>query len=178
MCVSSTTMNRILPKRSVPALSGAMLPEGTWNLADQQPEHFSFLFFYRGLHCPICGQQLRSLEKAYDDFIALGIQPIALSMDSEERAAQSRKDWHLNKLPQVYGLSEEVARTWNLYISHGFKEGEPDTFSEPALHIVRPNGELYASSIQTMPFTRPAIPELLGGFRYIIDHDYPSRGDA
>ena len=139
-------MTRILPRTAVPALEIDTLNGGRWSLADQSPEHFTFVFFYRGLHCPLCAGQLQDVERNLNAFHELGIEPIA--------------------------------RTWDLYMSNGFKEGEPGRFSEPALYIVRPDGTLYATAMQSMPFTRPGAKELIQGFKYIIPNNYPSRGEA
>ncbi len=171
-------MTRILPRTAVPAFEVNTLNGGIWNLADQSPEHFTFVFFYRGLHCPLCAGQLQDVERNLDAFLELGIEPIAISSDSKERAEKSQKTWGLKRLNIGYGLTEEQARTWDLYMSNGFKEGEPERFSEPALYIVRPDGTLYATAIQSMPFTRPGAKELVQGFTYIISNNYPARGEG
>lgn len=171
-------MKRILPRTSVPSLDISTLEGHTWSLAAQTPENFTFVFFYRGLHCPLCAGQLQDVERHLDAFTQLGIEVIAISSDSEERAKQSQKTWGLKNLTIGYGLTEEQARRWDLYLSKGFKEGEPEQFSEPALYVVRPDGTLYATAIQSMPFTRPGAKELAQGFSYIIQHDYPARGEV
>jgi len=170
-------MNRILPRTSVPALEIDTLDGEHWTLSDQSPENFTFVFFYRGLHCPLCAGQLQDVERNMDAFTELGIEPIAISCDSLERARTSQKTWGLKRLKIGYGLTEEQARTWDLYVSEGFKEGEPERFSEPALYVIRPDGTLYATAIQSMPFTRPGAKELAQAFRYIISNDYPARGE-
>ena len=168
----------IKPQTQVPKLEVETVDGPTWSLAAQSPEHFTFIFFYRGLHCPICRNYLSSIERKLDDLEAMGIKVIAISSDTEARARESKEAWKLSRIPIGYGLSMEDARRWGLYVSKGIKPNEPEFFSEPGLFVVRPDGELYAASIQTMPFTRPGIDELINGFRYIIEHDYPGRGEA
>ena len=55
---------------------------------------------------------------------------------------------------------------------------EPEKFSEPGLFLVKPDGTLYAAFIQTMPFARPPLDQLLGAIDFIKEKDYPARGEA
>lgn len=166
------------PLTKVPALTVNTVGGESWSLYAQTPEHLTFVFFYRGLHCPICGSYLKSIDRKLDELAELGIQVIAISGDSEERAARAVDKWRLQHLRVGYGLPLEEAREWGLYVSRAINDGEPALFSEPGLFIVRPDGELYAASIQTMPFTRPSIDELISGFQYIIPNGYPGRGES
>ncbi|WP_166831819.1 peroxiredoxin-like family protein [Thalassoroseus pseudoceratinae] len=168
----------IKPQTQVPELTVKTVGGPDWTLSQQSPEHFTFVFFYRGYHCPICRKYLGSIDRKLDELSALGINAVAISSDSEERATRSKEEWRIQNLPIGYGLSIEDARKWGLYVSEAIKPDEPEIFSEPGLFIVRPDGELYAASIQTMPFTRPGIEELIAGFKYIIDNDYPGRGEV
>ncbi len=166
------------PQTQVPELSLRTVNGQDWNLRHQSPEHFTFLFFYRGYHCPICRKYLNSIDEKMDEISSRGIAAIAISGDSQERAEKSVEEWKIKNLPVGYGFSIEEAREWGLYISKSIKPEEPEIFSEPGLFIVRPDGELYAASIQTMPFTRPDIDELLTGIDFIIKKGYPGRGEA
>ena len=166
------------PQAKVPDLTVKTVGGPDWILSEQSPEHFTFVFFYRGYHCPICRKYLGSIDRKLDELASLGINAVAISSDSKERATRSKEEWRIENLPIGYDLSIEEARTWGLYVSKAIKPDEPEIFSEPGLFIVRPDNELYAASIQSMPFTRPSIDELIAGFRYIIDNDYPGRGEA
>lgn len=46
----------LMPRQPVPALEVPTVGGGTWRLADQHPESFTMVVFYRGLHCPICSR--------------------------------------------------------------------------------------------------------------------------
>ncbi|MCD0462546.1 peroxiredoxin-like family protein [Roseiconus lacunae] len=168
----------VKPQAQVPELSVKTVDGPEWSLADQSPEHFTFVFFYRGYHCPICKSYLRSIDRKLSELTKMGINAVAISSDSEERAKRSKEEWKIQNLPIGYELSIENARQWGLYVSKSIKPEEPEVFSEPGLFVVRPDGELYAASIQTMPFTRPSIDELISGFDYIISNGYPGRGEA
>ncbi|MEM1212396.1 MAG: peroxiredoxin-like family protein [Planctomycetota bacterium] len=168
----------IKPQTAVPPLSLPTLDGGPWTLNASKPSHFTFLFFYRGYHCPICKNYLRSIQQKLEPLDELGISAVAISSDTQERAQKSRDEWGIDRLPMAYGLSIDEARSWGLYVSRGINAGEPERFSEPGLFVVEPDGTLFAASIQTMPFTRPAIQELLAGFSYIVNQGYPARGEA
>lgn len=41
---------KVLPRAKTPALVVETVGGGTWDLAAQQPEHFTLVVFYRGHH--------------------------------------------------------------------------------------------------------------------------------
>lgn len=166
------------PQTRVPKLNVPLVDGRQWNLHEQNPEHFTLIVFYRGLHCPICKGYLKDLQSRIGDFRAKGVEPIAISGDTQERAEQTVKEWGIDALPLGYGLSLDSAREWGLFISSGIKPGEPERFSEPGLFLVRPDGTLYAASVQTMPFARPAFKDLEAALDFVIKEDYPARGEA
>lgn len=173
----------LFPRRPVPDLAVKTLDGGTWRLGDQSPQRFTLVAFYRGLHCPICSKYLNDLEKHLEDLEERGTDAIAISSDGEERARQSQKDWGLDKLDLGYGLSLDKAREWGLFISSGIGKSsvgveEPALFSEPGLFLVRSDGTLYFSSIQTMPFARPRFADIVGALDVVIKRDYPARGEV
>jgi len=175
--------NVLFPRRPVPELAVETLDHGAWRLADQKPERFTLVAFYRGLHCPICSKYLADLEKHLGDFRERGTGVIAISSDGEERAGQSQRDWGLEELAIGYGLGLDKAREWGLFISSGIGKSsigveEPALFSEPGLFLVRPDGTLYFSSVQTMPFARPRFGDIVGALDVVIKRDYPARGEV
>jgi len=176
-------MSRLIPRQPVPALEVAALDHGTWRLADQKPRTFTMVVFYRGLHCPICTAYLGDLERKLDAFEARGVEVIAISSDTEERARQSKDKWQLPNLTIGYGLDLDVAGAWGLYISssRGMTSAgveEPKLFSEPGLFVIRPDGTLYFASVQTMPFARPGFGDILKAIDFVITKDYPARGEV
>lgn len=176
-------MANLIPRQAVPELSVDTLQGERWTLSKQRPENFTLLVFYRGLHCPLCKLYLRELDRQLDEFRKRGIEVLALSSDSEERARRSYDDWGLKNLTLGHGLSIDRAREWGLYVSTGIGTSsvgveEPDLFSEPGLFLVRPDGTLYAAIYQTMPFARPNFAELLKSLDIIIEKNYPARGEA
>lgn len=173
----------LFPRQPVPELAVETVQGGTWRLADQKPERFTLIAFYRGLHCPICSRYLADLEKHLGDLEERGTGAITISSDGEERARQAQRDWELDKLTIGYGLSLDKAREWGLFISSGIGKSsvgieEPELFSEPGLFLVRGDGTLYFSSVQTMPFARPRFADIVGALDVVIKRDYPARGEV
>ena len=174
----------LIPRQQVPALEVETVDGPTWRLADQTPEHFTLVVFYRGLHCPICSKYLGDLDRKLDEFAKHGVTAIALSSDGEGPGTRSQVQlWGLNNLTIGYGVSLDVARSWGLYIStsRGTTSSghvEPDLFPEPGLFLVRPDGTLYFGSVQTMPFARPGFADILGALGFVIKNDYPARGEV
>lgn len=169
----------LVPGRKAPDIELPLTISAKFELAAQTPDLFTMLVFYRGKHCPICKRYLEELGGRLEDFTRRGVSPFAISMDGEERAMAVHEDWETGDLPLVYDLSEEAAREWGLYISSK-REGsdEPETFSEPGLFLIRPGGTLYFAQVQSAPFTRPSLNELLDGIDIIKDKNYPARGQA
>ena len=55
---------------------------------------------------------------------------------------------------------------------------EPDLFLEPGLFLVRPNGQLYFATVQTMPFASPAFKGILDAIDFVVANNYPGRGEV
>jgi len=176
-------MGKVLPRTSVPELSVSTTAGGKWALGERKPERFSLIVFYRGLHCPICRGYLGELAKLEPEFRSRGVDVIAVSSDDAERAQRAATEWQLGNLTVGYGLDLATARAWGLFISTSRGKtsvgiDEPAQFSEPGVFLVRSNGTLYWSAIQTMPFARPHFRELLSAVDFVISKDYPARGEV
>ncbi len=168
----------LMPRQPVPDLSVSVVGDDQWTLTEQRPDQFTMVVFYRGLHCPVCAKYLRELEDLLPEFTARGVQSIALSTDTQERAEQAKANWQLDGLTVGYGLDLHVARQWGLYLSASRGAAEPAIFNEPGVFLIRPDHTLYYGSTQTMPFARPAFQNLLGAVDYALAKDYPARGEV
>jgi len=166
------------PRAKVPALDLPTLGDSRFNMAAMRPRSFTMLVFYRGLHCPICKMYLRDLDRKLNDFAKLGVEAVAISTDTKERADQSEREWGIERLTVAYGLSIDQARQWGLYISASIKAEEPPLFAEPGLFLIRPDGTLYCASVQTMPFARPSFADVLQAVAFVTEKNYPARGEA
>jgi|RhiMetdeSRZDD1v2_1073273.scaffolds.fasta_scaffold271902_2 peroxiredoxin len=178
-----TDITPLIPRQPVPALALPLVGGGRFDIENERPEHFTFVVFYRGLHCPICRTQLSDLESKLPDFAKRGVNVVALSSDIAERAQRAKQEWKLPNLRLGYGLDLAVARTWGLYIStsRGMTSAgveEPPLFSEPGLFLVRPDRTLYFASVQTMPFARPHFTDILAALDFVTAKNYPARGEV
>jgi peroxiredoxin len=169
------------PRQPVPELKVDTL-QGPWSLSDQNPENFTMLVYYRGLHCPICSKYIGELDKLAGDFADAGVSILALSSDDKERTQQAYEDWGLKNTNLGYGVSVEQAQAWGLHRSAGRGKTsagieEPAEFAEPGLFLMRPDNTLYWGQISTMPFARPHFREILGALSFVLANDYPARGE-
>jgi peroxiredoxin len=176
------TAHRLLPRYPVPALNVPLVSGGRFVLGASPARAFDMVVFYRGLHCPICTKYLLELERLAPEFASRGVQVVAVSSDSEERAREMAQKIGAKSLPFGFGLSLRSARQWGLYISTSRGKtsigiDEPALFSEPGVFLVRPDGTLYYGAVQTMPFARPQFQDLLGGVDFALAKDYPARGE-
>jgi len=167
----------ITPATKAPALDLPLTIGARYDLSKQHPDTFTLVVMYRGLHCPICKSQLEELGSKLDEFTKRGVNCVAVSMDNKDRAMKVDGEWKTGDLPLAYGMSENTAREWGLYISEA-RDGsdEPAMFSEPGLFLIKPDGTLYFASIQNAPFTRPPLDQLIEGLDIITKNDYPVRG--
>lgn len=176
------TLTALTPRQPVPALNVPLTSGGRFVLGASPGERFDMVVFYRGLHCPICAKYLMELERLVPEFAKRGVQVVAVSSDTAERAQAMAEKISAGQLPVGHSLSLQSARQWGLYISTSRGKtsigiDEPELFSEPGVFIVRPDGMLYYGSTQTMLFARPAFQDLLGAIDFAIAKDYPARGE-
>jgi len=172
----------LIPRQKTPDLKIEMLDKGPFNLATDGLERGTVICFYRGLHCPICAKYLTEFEKLAPQFAERGVGTIAISSDGKERARAMADKIEAKNLSFGYDLPLAKAREWGLYISTSRGKTsigieEPALFSEPGLFLVAKDQTLYYASVQTMPFVRPHLSELLGALDFAIEHDYPARGE-
>ena len=136
------------------------------------------IFFYRGIHCPICKKQIEELARRQGEFRDLGVDVAAISMDERDRFDRQQQEWDLGDLHVGHNLSEDAARAWGLFISDKEKDAEPARFAEPGIAVLYPDGRIYSLYLQNVPFARPTVEDLLSGLKFILENDYPIRGMA
>lgn len=169
-------MTRPIPGTPAPPLALPLAGGGRYDVADGADHAFTVIEFYRGLHCPICSRRLPALQERLDELDQRGARLVAVSMDEESRAERAKVDWGLDRLEIGYGLAEEDARAWGLYISASIAEKEPRRFCEPGQFVVRQDGTLYVGYVATAPFLRPPVDGLLRALDMARERDYPPRG--
>ena len=167
---------KLMPGAQAPNLSLPLVGGGTWDLAQQSPEMFTMVIFYRGLHCPVCKGYLGKLEALMDDYNAAGFSVVAVSMNDKALAEQTVAEWGLNKVSVAYGLDAATANSWGLYLSQAINDVEATLFCEPGTFWVRPDGSLYLIDVANMPWPRPDLEFLLSKVPLIQERNYPARG--
>ena len=167
---------KLMPDSQAPVLSLPLVGGGTWSLTDQNPKNFTMVIFYRGLHCPVCQMYLSKLNELTDMAEDAGVNVVAVSMDPENRATQTKSEWELANLDIAYGATADDVRNWGLYLSTAIKGTDISQFVEPGLFWVRPDGRLYMIDISNMPWSRPDVEFLLSKVQFAMDNGYPARG--
>lgn len=133
---------------------------------------------YRGKHCPVCTGYLRNLNAIVPQLDGLGVDVLALSADSAERARL-----HMQEVePEYdvgYGLSVPQMQSLGLYISgprNGMNVEGP--FAEPGLFVVNETGRLQIVDISNVPFARPDLQSLVRGIGFLrgLAEPFPVNG--
>ncbi|WP_299524729.1 peroxiredoxin-like family protein [Winogradskyella sp.] len=172
------TQQKITPKTQAPDLQINLLGGENWTLKDQNPENFTMLVFYRGLHCPLCEKYLKTLNGLIDDYAEKGVDIIAISMDVEARARKARMKWELSESLKIgYGLDLETANNWGLYLSKAIKDFEPEVFNEPGLFLIQPDNSIYFVTLNSTPWGRPHLASFVKVIDFINTSGYPARGE-
>jgi len=172
----------LIPRQTVPSLEVLTLEHGAFSIASDQPERFSLVVFFRGLHCPLCVKYLKELGALLPELDKRGVKVIAISSDDETRAREMAAKVGVPDLAFGYGLPLATARAWGLYISEGIGKTssgyeEPALFAEPGVFLVRPDQTLYYGAVQTMPFARPSFTDLMMAIDFSVSKNYPARGE-
>lgn len=168
-----------LPRQPAPALDLPLVGGGRFDLAAATPQQFTLVVAYRGVHCPVCKNQLSEVDSGLDDLRDVGVdEVVAVSGDDQERAERAVREWGLTHLRVAYSMEEATMRAWGLYVSKGLTDTEPTLFSEPGLFLVRPDGSLYSAHVQSIPFARPRLDDLVTALAFVREKDYPARGEA
>lgn len=159
-----------LPELTIQRLDGEVT-----RLGGSTTRH-TLLVVYRGRHCPRCKRYLNKLESMLPDWQAAGMDVIALSADTRERAAADIEEFSWS-FPLGYDLSETDMRRLGLYITDPLSPDEaPRRFAEPGIFCLRPDGVIQLVCLSNGPAARPDLEELLDGMIFNITNDRPTRG--
>ncbi|MDB5761593.1 MAG: AhpC/TSA family protein [Herminiimonas sp.] len=171
----------IIPGQKTPELRIDTVSGESFDLNEQHTSLMTLVCFYRGAHCAICRRYLLELAKLAPNFAERDVKVIAVSMDTEQRARLMLETIGSNDLQVGYGLTAETAQNWHLYLSsHRGKTSvgleESSVFTEPALFLIKPSRSTYFVSVQSMPFARPPLPEILQMVDFAKINSYDARG--
>lgn len=165
------------PGTTAPELKIESFSNKEWDLHKVQPDKYTLVVFYRGLHCPICKKHLQALSKNISAFKKEGVSEIiALSGDTKEKAIEAKEKWGLTDLNLGFEQSTKSMSEWGLFISKSIKDSEPHFFGEPGVFLIDKESKIFSSATCSMPFARPQIEDLLSGIKFMNENDYPRRG--
>jgi peroxiredoxin len=167
----------LTPGQPVPVLSLTTLDGKGFDTTRDLGENGALVVFYRGLHCPLCKEQLKEIEGQMARAKELGLAVVAVSGDGAGKAREMAQDCGLSKLRVAHDLTMTQAREWGLHLSTA-REGseEPALFNEPGIFCVMPDRTLYASWVQSFPFARPPFEDILKAVNFRLEKGYPPRG--
>ncbi|MBY5933513.1 redoxin domain-containing protein [Tateyamaria omphalii] len=160
--------NKPIPGAKFPSISVPKLGGGTLTLGVARDGFdWQMIVVYRGRHCPICTRYLREANEVVAPLAELGIEVVAVSADSEDRA-QEQIDEVKPDFDVGYGLTEDQMKSLGLYVSgprHGMDVEGP--FAEPGLFIVNERQQLWMADVSNVPFLRPQLNSVVGGLRFV-----------
>ncbi|MBN9887331.1 redoxin domain-containing protein [Salipiger abyssi] len=164
------TSPKLAAGTAFPALSLPVLSGGTRSLSSAR-DGFDWMLtiVYRGKHCPLCTAYLKELNAALPDLTALGVDVLAVSADSEARAAA-----HMAEISPSYdvgyGLTVPQMHKLGLYVS-GTRNGTDveAPFAEPGLFVLDAHRVLRIVDISNVPFARPSLASIVKGIGFLKD---------
>lgn len=173
------TTTVLQPGQPFPSISVSSVGGGEIDLGKPENGHdWKMIIVYRGKHCPICTQYLQAFNQLLPEFNALGVDVVAVSADSAERAAIQLAQVNPN-FPVGCDLSIEQMRQLGLFISDaklGMDAERP--FAEPGLFVINQKGNVQMIDISNVPVARPDPNSMLGGLKFMkgIADQYPVSG--
>jgi peroxiredoxin len=149
---------------------------GGGELAPATIPGWRLLVVYRGKHCPLCKPYLSGLDQLLEDYAAAGVQVMAISADTAEKAAADIAEFGW-RFPVGHDLSVGQMRQLGLYVSQPRSPQETDRpFSEPGLFVINPEGAVQVVDISNAPWARPDLAAIARGVKRIQEVGYPIRG--
>jgi peroxiredoxin len=168
----------VKPREPAPPLDVALVGGGRFVLSANTGKAWTLVLFYRGLHCERCKGYLGEIERMLPDFAKRGVDVVAVSSDTLDRAQKSATDWKLPTLKVGYEFAIDVARKWGLFISRAVRDDETPIFAEPATFLIDREGRIYFAVINSITRMRPYPKDILETVDRILETGAPARGEA
>lgn len=170
-------MTSPLPRQAAPELTVPTVGGDLWSLDTCSIDTFLMVVFYRHQNCGVCQSYLADLSTKLEQFEALGVTTLGVSMDSANGAKAMADLLPGRPLTIGYDLRRQTAEKWGLYLSAARKSEEPQLFGEPGLFLIDRSRRLYFASVQSMPFGRTSFESLLGWIPKLVSGAIPARGE-
>jgi len=150
----------------------------SWLLGEDTGARLRLVSFYRGAFCGYCTRFMQQLNGLHADFEELGIDLAGVSVDSKEVAQAWGDENGIDRVSIGYGLTRDQIETCGIFASHFTRDGQELYFAEPALWLIRPDGELYLTIQSSVSCGRPDLDSLVTGLKALARQDFPTRGNA
>jgi peroxiredoxin len=179
MTDTTATVKRAMPGEQAPSLRVDLVGGGHWDLQDSHPATLTVIVFYRGRFCNVCSRYLPSIQAQAGALAERGTDVVLVSADNESQAVAAKEDWGLTDLPVGYGLKPSDMAAWGLFMSEA-DPGRPmaPVLCEPGFFLVTPDKTIFYAALNSAPFGRPTINEILEALDFIAQREggYPQRG--
>lgn len=166
------------PGQKVPDVAFPLVEGGTWSLHQASGAHLRLVSFYRGAFCGFCTRAMQELNGLHAQFAELDIELFGVSVDPEEVAVEWASANGIDQVSIGYGLTREQIEACGLFASHFTRDGKELYFAEPALWLVKPDGELYLNIQNSISCGRPDLESLVTGLKLLAAQGFPMRGNA
>jgi len=117
-------------------------PDGrTYDLSSTYELRPAVIVFYRSGACASCRDQLRALQRSYDELLGAGAELYVISVDTPADSAAIRDELNLG-YAVLSDRDAAVVQSWGVYDrEHGI--------AEPAVFVVGPGGDVLYRSLGT-----------------------------
>ncbi|RZF58276.1 redoxin domain-containing protein [Sphingomonas populi] len=166
------------PGTKIPELEFPLLAGGSWALQPEANARLRLISFYRGAFCGFCTRFMQQLNDLHTEFAELGIDLAGVSVDSRAVAQAWAKKNQIDKVSVGYGLLRKDVEACGIFASHFSRDGQELYFAEPALWLVKPDGELYLTIQSSVSCGRPDLESLVAGLKLLAVQGFPTRGNA
>lgn len=162
-----------------PDFSFGLLGGGTWSSRSLPGGRFTLLTVYRGKWCGQCRKQLSALDALVDEFAERDVAVVAVSADTEERAAEFVNSLDLSRLAVGYEMPLDAARQLGVFVSARAKPVEMPLFCEPASFLIGTDQRVFSAWIASCAYARTEPRGILEYVDFIGERtDRTPRGSA
>jgi peroxiredoxin len=137
---------------SLSQLLATPIPSGTSTPSPQQPPRGVLLIFYMYSGCRACNSEFRGLQQHLDQFTAMGVRPVAISIDPPDVS---------RRLSQEAGYTFTFLSDPTLDVIRRYDVAEPGGVARPAEFLLDATGTVRWRNLTTNMFVRPRPAQML-----------------
>lgn len=144
-----------------PILTLDTVGHGTVSVTHHLAGRFGVVLIYRGSWCPYCNAQLSGFARAKESLSNVGIEVVALSVDTRANAA-ALAEKHLLNFPVGYGVdAEKIAATTGAYLNENPRCLQTTGF------VLDPLGKVITAVYSSGAIGRLVAEDVVGLVRYV-----------